>query len=254
MSHYGLLFNYLWIAPHVFQAVLCVILLRRRLVADYPAFFSYTVWECIQVVVLLALYRYRGITDDQYMEIYLAGGCVSSLLRFAVVYEVFKHVYRDYASLSKLGQILYRSSAVILILTSVILVAWTTNDTHNHVAIWVNIIDRMVSVIQCGLLVVLFASSRVLGLSWRNLSFGIALGLGLFASVQLAVAAARAAYGPGAMVIFFNYLTMATYHVCVLIWMSYAWAPERYAQFAPATLRDNALQSWNLALKRVLER
>jgi hypothetical protein len=254
MSDYGFLFKYLWIAPHIFQAVLCVLLVRRKLVADHPAFFSYSVWECFQFVLLLALYRYRGISDDQYMEIYLAGACVSSLLRFTVVYEVFRRLFRDYAVLTAFGRVLYRSSVVTLILASVILVAWTTRDTHNHVAIWVNVIDRMVSIVQCGLLVVLFATSRMLGFSWRNLSFGIALGLGLFASVQLAVVAIRAAYGPATQIVFLNYLTMATYHVCVLVWLFYASVPERYAHFEPRALRDNALQDWNLALKRIIER
>jgi hypothetical protein len=112
----------------------------------------------------------------------------------------------------------------------------------------------MVCIIQLGLLVVLFGASRFLGFSWRNLSFGIALGLGLFAAVELAVTAVRAAYGPATMIVFFNYFTMGTYHVCVMIWLFYAWAPERYMTFSPLAVRENTLEGWNLALKRVIER
>lgn len=254
MSNYGFWYNYLWIAPHVLLAGLCILLLQRKLAREYPAFFAYTVYECFQFILGLALYRYKGITDDQYMEIYLIGACISSLLRFAIVYEVFRHLFHDYPVLSTFGKILYRWSAALLVLASVILIAWTTQDLQNHVSIWVNVVDRMVCIIQLGLLVVLFGASRFLGFSWRNLSFGIALGLGLFAAVELAVTAVRAAYGPATMIMFFNYFTMGTYHVCVMIWLFYAWAPERYMTFSPLAVRENTLEGWNLALKRVIER
>jgi hypothetical protein len=254
MTSYGLFFDYLWFAPHVFQIVVAIIMIRRKLVHEFPAFFLYTIYELLQFVVLAGLYRYRGITDDQYMNIYLVGNMGSALLRFGVVYEIFYYLFREYPALSGIGKKLYRGAAAILLLVSVGLIASTTGETKNFLAVWVNIVDRGVTMIQCGLLVVLFAMSRLLHFSWRNHAFGIALGMGLFASVELAVSAVRPFLPDSKSVVAMNLVTMGTYHVCVLIWGWYLWAPERTYEQKYAAVPANALDHWDAALQRVIER
>ena len=254
MTSYGLFFDYLWIAPHILQFVVAVIMIQRKLIQEFPAFFSYTVYELAQFVVLASLYRYRGITDDQYMNIYLVGNIGSALIRFAVVYEIAAYLFRAYPAVSGVGKKLYRGAAAVLLLVSVGLVAWTTGETKNFLAVWVQIIDRGMSIIQCGLLVVLFAMSRLLRFSWRNHAFGIALGMGLFASVELAVSAVRPFLPNSKSVEAMNLVTMATYHLCVLIWAWYLWAPEREYGHEGAAVPANALDNWDAALQRVIER
>jgi hypothetical protein len=254
MTSYGLFFDYLWFAPHVLQIVVAIIMIRRKLVHEFPAFFLYTIYELLQFVVLAGLYRYRGITDDQYMNIYLVGNMGSAVVRFGVVYGIFSHLFREYPALSGIGKKLYRGAAAILLLVSVGLIASTTGEAKNFLAVWVNIVDRGVSMIQCGLLVVLFAMSRLLHFSWRNHAFGIALGMGLFASVELAVSAVRPFLPNSKSVVAMNLVTMGTYHVCVLIWAWYLWAPERVYGHEGVAVPANVLDNWDAALQRVLER
>ncbi len=50
-------------------------------------------------------------------------------------------------------------------------------------------LQRSVRVVQCGLMLFLLVFSRYLGTNWRQKSFGIALGFGAFASVELSLVA-----------------------------------------------------------------
>jgi hypothetical protein len=254
MTSYGLFFDYLWFAPHAVQLVIAILLVRRKLTHEFPAFFLYTIYELLQFVVTAGLYRYRGITDDQYMNIYLVCNIGSALIRFAVVYEIAGYLFREYPALSGVGKKVYRGAAGVLVLVSVGLVAWTSGETKNFLAVWVHIVDRVVSIIQCGLLAVLFAMSRLLRFSWRNHAFGIALGMGLFASVELAVSAVRPYLPNSKSVVAMNLVTMGTYHVCVLIWAWYLWAPERVHEHEGAAVAANELDNWDAALQRVIER
>ena len=81
------------------------------------------------------------------------------------------------------------------------------------------------SVVQSGLWLLLIGFSSYFGLSWRSLAYGIAFGLGIFASVDLATEAMRVWTGPVAGYAF-DFVSMATYHCCVVIWLVYLLAPE----------------------------
>ena len=250
MTGYGLLFDYLWVAPHVLLFVIAVIMIHRKLVREFPAFFAYIVYEVLQFVVLV----YLGMWNAKYMRIYLAGSVVSCLLRFAVMYEIFEHLFRHYPAVSDLGRRIYRWTASVLLLVSVVAVA--SQAAQDYLSIWLYTVDRGASIIQCGLLITVFAMSRFLRFSWRNHAFGIALGLGMFASVELVVRAMQShLYSYTAQVnALFNYATMGTYHVCVLIWAIYLWMPEREYRIDLASVPVNVLDNWDAALQRVLER
>jgi hypothetical protein len=113
-------------------------------------------------------------------------------------------------------------------------------------------LDRTASVLQSGLLISLFLFSHYFGLSWRSPAFGIALGLGIFASVALATSTIwlhLGVFGNRAV----NLFTMATYHCCVLIWMFYLMVPERQPQHPASKLPEYDLKTWNRELQRLLQ-
>lgn len=114
-----------------------------------------------------------------------------------------------------------------------------------------HVLDRAANILQCGLLIGLFLLSSYLGLSWRSYIFGIALGVGIIASVALAVSAIQSQVGYTYNV-YLNYLTMVTYHCSVLIWMFYLLAPERSAQYTVKPTPEIDLESWNQELQRLI--
>jgi hypothetical protein len=101
---------------------------------------------------------------------------------------------------------------------------------------------------QSGLLLLLVGFSSFFGLSWRSLTYGIAFGLGIFASVDLGAETMRVWTRPvGA----FDLVTMATYHCCVVIWLVYLLAPQM-ADSSVKELPESDLEHWNAELQRLL--
>jgi len=107
---------------------------------------------------------------------------------------------------------------------------------------------------QCGLLLSLLLFSGLLGLSWRRSAFGIALGLGVLTSVDLAMFALRAEFSSEGGAEFLDLLITGIYLVCVLIWIGYLLAPER----SPASLTvlpngNDEVETWNRELQQLLK-
>jgi len=245
------LFYYLWIAPHILQAVILMLMIRRRLYKQFPIFLLYTAFELFQFTILLALFIDSGsLSNGDYRGAFSLGAAVSTALRFGIIYEIFTEVFRNYGALSELGRVLFRWATVILLLIGVALAGAHGNGPDGFL-LMVPILDRTVSLMQCGLLLFLFLFSRYFALSWRNYAFGIALGFGILASSELANSAIRSQIGTGSYLL--DNLGMATYHCCVLIWIFYLVAPERSTYRVPKKLPEADLEVWNEELQRLLQ-
>jgi hypothetical protein len=252
MRAHPVLFNYLWIAPHVLQVALAVMMLRRKLAREFPAFFTYTVFEVFQFVVLYSLNRTDSVSGQQYADAWLLGNAVSIVLRFAIVSEIFSNVFRSYPSLQEFGKMVFQWATAVLMIVAVVLVAYASGNETDQVTVALNAVDRTASIVQCGLLVLLVLLSRFLSFSWRSYVFGIALGLGIFASVELGVSAVRA-HTTGVVPVndFLTMFTMGVYHCCVLFWIITLLLPERGASRVTVVPAHN-LDRWNDALSRLL--
>ena len=80
------------------------------------------------------------------------------------------------------------------------------------------------------------------------------MGLGIFASVDLATAALRVWVGtPAAGSYVLDFVTMATYHCCVLIWLVYMLVPEAASE-SVAEVPHHNLEQWNAEMQRLLLR
>ena len=115
----------------------------------------------------------------------------------------------------------FRAAAAVLLLTAIAVVARAPQDGTLQLLSRVHLLDLGVSVVQSGLLLVLVGFSSYFRLSWRSFAYGIGLGLGILASVDLATETMRVWTGYVAGYAF-DFVTMATYHCCVLIWLVYA--------------------------------
>jgi hypothetical protein len=251
MSPHSLLWHYLWIAPHALQAIIAMVMLRRRLWREFPMFFTYTVFQTVQGGVLFVLDHDARVSPYHYWEAYWVVQVLSIALRFAVIYEIFAHIFRQYSALGKLSRILFRWASVVLVLVAVAVAAYAPGDAAAPILSGVNVVARGVGLVQSGLLVFLFLFSSYFGLSWKSFVYGIAVGMGIFASVDLATSAIRVASGPADGSYTLSLITMATYHCCVLIWFVYLLVPES-ARRTVRGLPDHNLEQWNAALQRLL--
>jgi hypothetical protein len=251
MTPLRVLWYCLWVAPHALQGILLFAMVRRRLDRQFPMFFLYTAFEVLQFVVLFTTSRSHLQFGEVYVRVYSVGLALSTAIRFGVIYELFKHFFHRYPALDGAGQVLFRGATILLLLVAVGLAVSAPGSSATLMLTATYALDRTVSILQCGLLISLFLFSRYFLLSWRSHAFGIALGLGIFATVELAASAVWLHLGAfGNPVV--NLLTMATYTGCVLTWIFYLVGQEREPQYSVKALPDYDLEIWNRELQRLL--
>ena len=251
MTLRAVLWYYLLIAPYLLLVVVCLALIRRRLYHRFPMFFAYVLSEIAQALVVIPLLLSRSTTAKAYTAVYFVGLGLTTAFRFGVIHEIFAHMFRNYAVLSRFGRPLFRWITVGLLLIGLALAAYAGGHDLVRVTSVATVLDRTANILQCGLLVGLFVFSSYLGLSWKSYLFGIALGVGVAATTDLIVSAIRSQTGY-TYVVLLNYVTMATYHCSVLIWIFYLLAPERISQYNLKTVPESDLETWNQELQRLL--
>ena len=223
--HLRLLDYVFWGGGTVLQLGVLVAMYRRGLHRDYPYFFNYTVLQVLSEPILFVIQRH---SDTLYYWGYYVSVALSALISFAVLQEIFHEAFRPYEALRDLSVILFRWSALVVLLVAVM---WAITAAHsNQVDTITNsilLIQRSVRLMQCGLVFFLLLFSEYLGISRRHVLFGISLGFGIFASVNMLFAAA-ASHGTFVHHSILREVNMAVYDIAVMIWLGYtAFAPVR---------------------------
>ena len=254
--HYGshpfvyYLWYYLWIAPHVFQVAVMWVMVRRRLHRQFPLFFIYTVAEVFQAAALVSISARLGF-GTTYQQVFAGFLAVSTAARFGVIIEILNHVLKRYPAVDSTGRSFIRLSTVVLLAGAVLLAVVMPQTNSDFLLRATYSLDRSVTILQCGLLIALFIFSRYFSLSWSSLDFGLALGLGVFASVELATSAVWLHLGKFGNTSV-NLFSMGVYHCCVLIWLFYVLKPEKISQNVPEQIPNHDLEVWNQELQRLV--
>jgi len=251
MYPHSLLWHYLWIAPHAFTIVVVWLIIRKRLAREFPFFLAYCLCQVVEQPVLFLLDHDPRVLADSYWVTYSCLLVTQIALRFAVIYELFSQIFSPYPGLQELGRRLLKWVAVILTMAAALFSGLNPGEQGNYLLSGIPILNRAVALIQSGLLIVLFLSASSLRLSWRSYTFGIAVGLGLYASVDLGVEAVRIWLGMGAGTYALDFVSMASYHASVLIWIAYLLAPEP-VRASSAELPQTSMTQWNAELQRLL--
>ena len=246
------LWHYLWIAPHLLLLGALGALWHRKLVHEFPVFFAYLIWEVVGFLVLYPMTLIPSVTGLTYLKYHSIALGVSTGLRFGIIHEVFAHTFRNYQSLRTFGKPMFRWGTALLLMLGLLAAVLAGGHEWQHSLSILWALGRTASILQFGLLLVLFIFSSYLGISLRNPVFGVSLGLGVFACVDLAAAAIRAEFGSQTTTSL-DYYTMAVYHVCVLVWLAYLWLPEKVPQFAVKAVPEHDLESWNKELQRLIQ-
>jgi len=246
-----LLRSYLWIAPHLLQIGIAVVMFRRHLVRVFPWFFAYT---CIEVADFGLLFS-AEVTDFgvSYRTLYSMTAVVSTVLHFGVIFEIVRQLTCRYVVLARVLKPLFRWMTVGLSIAALTLAVSAGGSHVSQSWFVINMLDRTVLILQTGLLAGLLLFSRYLTLSWRNQVFGIALGLGIYATVDLVTAAisAQAGYWHAELL---DYVRMATFHCSVLIWLFYMLRREPKQSNDISQLPHHEMEVWNQELDRLLHK
>ena len=248
MSLARLTYYVLWIAPAVLLTAVATVMKVRRLERELPAFFAYCVFSAVRTPILLVVFH----QTTAYFYSYWTAEALSAILGFAAIYEVFRHLFRAHEATSRLGSLLFRWTAAGFVLLAVVAAALAHRGDANWLAAGVLAVAQGVRLVQCGLLLFLFFFSSFSGHTWRSHLFGIAVGFGLFAAVQLVAAGMQAHLGMGNNTTWV-WVNMTSYNCAVLVWMMYLLAPQP-AEAAPPAPVAAEVKSWNQALLQLLQR
>lgn len=231
----------LWIAPVPVFVCLAAMMLRRKLHRQMPLFFSFTVLQLADFTI--GFYTYHRSQLD-YFYVYWTLAAVGTGMSFAILYEIFATVFRPFRELRELGSVLFRWATLVLLLATVLLATTTTPFAGNRLFASLLNLERSVEVMQCGLVLLMLLCSSYLGLTLKHRIFGVGLGFGIIAALDLIAVTAFANLGQQAGV-FFQLAKMVAYNVSALLWLGYIYAGEVECkpakQFAYAERWDYAL-------------
>src|SRR5712671_4857344 len=208
-----ILYYGLWIAHPVLQTVIAIAMFRRRQHREFKFFFAYVVFQIVTFAVVFPAYRYHSS-----WVFYLSwfSTAISVALGFKVIHEAFLDVFRPFHTLRDLGTVLFKwAGLVMLLVAGVVSVSSNSSDT----APWIEAImtaQRCVRIIQVGMVMFLLSFAHYLGVNRRQHSFGIALGFGTFAMVELGLIASWAGEHLAGLSV--DLINMAAYNCALLVW------------------------------------
>jgi len=255
MTSLSQVWHWLWFTHTGLHGLLFGLLVWRRFYKDFPIFFAYTGFASLQTAVVLVMNYAPAVSGQQYYVVYVASTTVLTALSFGVVYELLTHLLRDYPALRSLGTRFFRWAAIILVGIALVLAWFAPAGGGDHLMSVVFLLTRTVDLLLCGLLVLLFVFPRYFHLSWQNYACGIALGLGVLASADLAAFAIRSQIEPVTRNLSEDMLDVVTQGatLCsVLIWTAYVVRPQRRSHAQVSSLPFHDLETWNQELERLL--
>jgi hypothetical protein len=249
---HSFLWHYLWVAPNVLLALLALLMWKRGLHREFPAFFCYAVFEASGGILLYAVDVSPSVSATVFWWSYLFFLVVEGFIKFVVIGEVFTRLLSSYPPLGRLAKVLICSVGTVLVFTATIIASYA-NPTPFWLISTTRVLGRSVSVVQCGLIVFLFIFAAHFHLRWGRSIFGIILGFGITASVYLAYWALVADWLFQQNSYLLDFVNMATYHVCVLIWFYYLLLPQKSVTTSAVALPEHNLELWNRELERLLQ-
>jgi hypothetical protein len=175
---------------------------------------------------------------------------VGVALGFAVVYEIFSNVFSSHLALRRLATVIFRCVLALLVCVGVVVLVKQTPFSFRAITSAVVIAEESARIIEVGLLMCLFLLSSAFGLHWRQQVFGVALGLGLFAAVELITITVWGQTGKPAHD-FLNVVRILGFNTSLLIWIGYLLAPERSAAKVELPQRSQ-LEQWNQAVMELI--
>jgi len=235
----------LWCAQPVVHAAIAVVAWRRRLYEQFPVFFRFLLVQLVSFAVIFPISRMYSLHQCSYELLFWAswiGEGVNAVLGFQIIHEIFLNVFRPYHTLKDLGTLLFKWAGVVMLMVSVV-VAFSNSYDQSPLVHAVTTLQRSVRIVQLGLILFLLLFSRFLGVSRKQVSFGISLGFGLIAGAELMLMALNS--GGFVKQGLLNLINMFTYLGAVLVWFGFSLASKVVPDLAATRLQT---QRWEQGL------
>jgi len=230
-----------WFLALTLEATLLTVMVRYRMRATFPRFFAYILFQVVKSIILFVVYHYY---HNNYFDAYWTGNALSVLISVGVLDEIWRYLFQGYEGIQGLGSILFRWAAALMLLIGIVGALTYQQGGADRVVATVLAFDRSMRLMQCGLFFLVLLLCRFFKNFWRNHVFGIALGFGIFAVVELALVTSLTRFGNG-HIASVSLIKSVAYNAVVLLWIGYLRQPN---PVQVPTYEVHEFGTWNTAL------
>ncbi|HYL93747.1 MAG TPA: hypothetical protein VEW69_11400 [Alphaproteobacteria bacterium] len=197
------------------MAAVAILILRRKLIAQLPFFFSYTVYA-----VISSLLRFLSSNNvKEYFYVYWTTEAIYAVLSLLAIHEAFYRVFRNFYGL-RWFRLLLPGVILFLIVMVVLRSAPGPQPGSHRVIAQIISLKIAVSLLQVGILGLFLLLVWFFHMRWRQYEFGIALGFGVTAVSTLALYLLRSEIGTKFNQILQNSSPIA-YIIAVMTWLAF---------------------------------
>lgn len=235
------------IASIALQVFLAAVLLAKRAWQKYPMFVAYVFFNLFETAATFPRYRMGAA----YFYTFWICEAIGIVLGLAVVREIFTNIFAPHAALRKLAILIFRVAMVALVLLACGAL-YEQSANARTIARVVMLATDATRIVELGLIMFLFLSSSAFGLHWRQNEFGIALGLGTCAAIELINVTLMTHLSPAAGQML-SLVRSLSFNFSLLIWLGYLLVPER-ATTRGEMPKKAQLEQWNQAVTELINR
>lgn len=207
----------LWIMHPLLQMGIAAFMLRRGLLKQFKFFFAYIITQIVGFGILFPAYVWRSY--DALFYLYWVSNAVSVTCGFLVIHEVFVDMFKFFHTLRDLGSVLFKWAGLVMLLVAAVV---SVSANSPHMSPWIQAIitsQRCVRIIQVGMVLFLLFFAQYVGVSRKQHSFGIALGFGTFAVIELILICSWVGNHLGDP--WMSIINMTAYNASLTVWISY---------------------------------
>lgn len=238
-----ILYYALWFAHPVLQLGIAALMLQRGLRRKFKYFFGYILTQLVTFAIVFSAYKHSSSV------LFYAFWCCDALsvaFGFAVIHEVFVDVFRAFHTLRDLGTVLFKWAGLVMLLVAGVVSVSTNSSAMSPVIQAVVTSQRCVRIIQVGMVLFLLFFAHYVGISRRQHSFGIALGFGSYALIELVLISSWVGNHLGGA--WMGIVNMAAYNASLLVWLTYVAVTSPVRDAAMSLLQP---QRWEQSLSDI---
>jgi hypothetical protein len=229
VSLFSLLSQFQYIEP-ILCGMLVYLLVRAKAIRQFAYLFALLCVRlaCSFICIPLLAFSGRGIERhlayQVYFYVYWASYALEAVLSLLVIYSIFKLAMAPLKGLQTLGMLVFRWVAAISVAIAIGVALTPHISGIKFMVAMITQLQQTSSILTLCLLLFVCFAIRPMGLSFNSRIFGVSLGLGVLATVNL-VNAAWLAHSPN-MYSTLSLLNALAVGLTLLTWTAYFAFPE----------------------------
>lgn len=210
-----------WLAGIFLQIILVGVLTFR---GSWRRFRVFTIYLLANILLTSGVYVVRHVVGESatyfYFYFYGLSKTLGLTLGLGAIFEVFSHLLTPYPTLKKPAMAAC-SLAVLLLVAIGALVVYSQPST-DPASLMLPFLkaEEAVRILQVGLVVFLCLFAGFFRLHWRQTEFGIALGMGVFAAIDLVAVGLGTYYGESARMAT-SMMALLAFDSALVVWLAY---------------------------------